>query len=88
MVASYYANRSIAYLQTEAFDYALQDASKSLEVDKNYIKVGMYSLKLFTLHIAYTYVLCFLMQIYIIRKAKCPILLPMHTRYILYTIII
>ena len=41
MVASYYGNRSIAYLQTEAFGYALQDASKSLEVDKNYIKVGL-----------------------------------------------
>lgn len=40
-VASYYGNRSIAYLRTEAFGYALQDASKSLEVDKNYIKVGM-----------------------------------------------
>lgn len=38
-VASYYGNRSIAYLRTEAFGYALQDASKSLEVDKNYIKV-------------------------------------------------
>ena len=57
MVASYYGNRSIAYLRTEAFGYALQDASRSLEVDKNYIKVGMYSLKLFTLHIVYTYVL-------------------------------
>lgn len=39
-VASYYGNRSIAYLRTEAFGYALQDASKSLEVDKNYIKVS------------------------------------------------
>ena len=39
-VATYYGNRSIAYLRTEAFGYALQDASKSLEVDKNYIKVG------------------------------------------------
>lgn len=38
-VVSYYGNRSIAYLRTEAFGYALQDASKSLEVDKNYIKV-------------------------------------------------
>ena len=34
IVASYYGNRSIAYLRTEAFGYALQDASKSLEVDK------------------------------------------------------
>ena len=39
-VATYYGNRSIAYLRTEAFGYGLQDASKLLEVDKNYIKVG------------------------------------------------
>lgn len=38
-VASYYGNRSIAHLRTEAFGYALQDASKALELDKNYIKV-------------------------------------------------
>ncbi|XP_065894493.1 serine/threonine-protein phosphatase 5-like [Dysidea avara] len=37
-VASYYGNRSIAHLRTEAFGYALQDASKTLELDKNYIK--------------------------------------------------
>jgi len=39
-VASYYGNRSIAHLRTEAFGYALQDASKALELDKNYIKVS------------------------------------------------
>ncbi|XP_065894494.1 serine/threonine-protein phosphatase 5-like [Dysidea avara] len=37
-VASYYGNWSIAHLRTEAFGYALQDASKALELDKNYIK--------------------------------------------------
>ena len=39
-VASYYGNWSIAHLRTEAFGYALQDASKALELDKNYIKVS------------------------------------------------
>lgn len=36
--ASYYGNRSIAYLKKEFFGYALADASKALELDKNYIK--------------------------------------------------
>jgi len=36
--ATYYGNRSIAYLKTECFGYALTDASKALELDKNYIK--------------------------------------------------
>jgi len=33
-----YANRSISYLRTECFGYALTDASKAIEVDKNYLK--------------------------------------------------
>lgn len=37
-VAVYYGNRSIAHLRTESFGYALADASKSLELDKNYLK--------------------------------------------------
>ena len=37
-VACYYANRSFAYLKTECFGYALIDASKAIELDKNYIK--------------------------------------------------
>lgn len=37
-VAAYYGNRSLAHLRTECFGYALEDASKALELDKNYIK--------------------------------------------------
>lgn len=37
-VAIYYANRSFAYLKTECFGYALTDASKSVELDKTYVK--------------------------------------------------
>jgi len=33
-----YANRSIAYLRTECFGYALTDASKAIEIDKTYVK--------------------------------------------------
>ena len=36
--AVYYANRSIAYLRTECFGYALADASKAIETDKTYLK--------------------------------------------------
>uniref|UniRef100_M3ZV27 Serine/threonine-protein phosphatase n=1 Tax=Xiphophorus maculatus TaxID=8083 RepID=M3ZV27_XIPMA len=36
--AIYYSNRSLAYLRTECYGYALADATKALEVDKNYIK--------------------------------------------------
>ncbi|XP_035689914.1 LOW QUALITY PROTEIN: serine/threonine-protein phosphatase 5-like [Branchiostoma floridae] len=36
--AAYYGNRSIAYLRTECFGYALSDASKALEVDSSYVK--------------------------------------------------
>ena len=37
--APYYGNRSFAYLRTECFGYALQDASKALQLDPKYIKV-------------------------------------------------
>ncbi|XP_012139319.1 protein phosphatase D3 isoform X2 [Megachile rotundata] len=37
-VAVYYGNRSFAYLKTECFGYALTDASKAIELDKNYVK--------------------------------------------------
>jgi serine/threonine-protein phosphatase 5 len=33
-----YANRSITYLRTECFGYALKDSSKAIEVDKTYLK--------------------------------------------------
>lgn len=33
-----YANRSIAYLRTECVGYALNDASKAIELDGNYVK--------------------------------------------------
>nr|CAG4640747.1 EOG090X03S1 [Eulimnadia texana] len=33
-----YANRSFAYLRTECFGYALEDASKSITLDKTYVK--------------------------------------------------
>ncbi|VDD75518.1 unnamed protein product [Mesocestoides corti] len=36
--AIYYANRSFAYLKTELFGAAAEDASKSIELDGNYIK--------------------------------------------------
>ena len=36
--AVYYANRSISYLRSECFGYALADASKAIEVDKAYLK--------------------------------------------------
>lgn len=39
--AVYYSNRSFAYLKTECFGYALTDASKSVELDKSYVK-GFY----------------------------------------------
>lgn len=37
-LAVYYANRSIANLRLENFGYALNDANKCLEMDKNYVK--------------------------------------------------
>ena len=39
-VAVYYGNRSFAHLKTESYGYALSDASKALELDTAYIKVG------------------------------------------------
>lgn len=39
-VPAYYGNRSIAYMKTESYGYALADASKALELDKTYMKVG------------------------------------------------
>lgn len=37
-VATYYGNRSISYLRTECFGYALNDANRALELDKTYLK--------------------------------------------------
>ncbi|KPP62546.1 hypothetical protein Z043_119264 [Scleropages formosus] len=36
--AIYYSNRSLAYLRTECYGYALADATRALEIDKNYVK--------------------------------------------------
>ncbi|KAG9348364.1 hypothetical protein JZ751_002099 [Albula glossodonta] len=36
--AIYYSNRSLAYLRTECYGYALADATRALEIDKSYIK--------------------------------------------------
>jgi serine/threonine-protein phosphatase 5 len=36
--ATYYANRSIAYLREEYFGYALQDAIDAIKVEPSYIK--------------------------------------------------
>ncbi|XP_078097891.1 serine/threonine-protein phosphatase 5 [Mustelus asterias] len=36
--AIYYGNRSLAYLRTECYGYALSDATKAVELDKKYIK--------------------------------------------------
>ena len=38
-VASYYGNRSFAYIKTECYGYGLADANKALELDKTYAKV-------------------------------------------------
>lgn len=37
-VATYYANRSFAYLKTECFGSALVDATKSIQLDSKYVK--------------------------------------------------
>nr|AAH91822.1 Zgc:110801 [Danio rerio] len=34
----YYSNRSLSYLRTECYGYALADATRALELDKNYLK--------------------------------------------------
>lgn len=36
--AIYYGNRSLAYLRTECYGYALADATRAVEMDKKYIK--------------------------------------------------
>ena len=36
--AIYYGNRSLAYLRTECYGYALADATRAIEMDKKYIK--------------------------------------------------
>ncbi len=40
LVAAYYGNRSFSYLKSEFYGSALNDASKALEVDRKYVKVG------------------------------------------------
>jgi serine/threonine-protein phosphatase 5 len=37
---SFWCNRAQAQIKLEAYGYAISDASKALELDKNYIKVG------------------------------------------------
>ncbi|XP_071571683.1 serine/threonine-protein phosphatase 5 [Temnothorax nylanderi] len=37
-VAVYFGNRSISYLRTECFGYALTDASAAIKLDRNYVK--------------------------------------------------
>lgn len=39
LAAVFYANRAFAYIKTECFGYALNDASKALDLDKSYVKV-------------------------------------------------
>lgn len=36
--STYYGNRSFAYHKTECFGYALKDATKAIDLDKNYVK--------------------------------------------------
>ena len=38
-VAPYYGNRAFAYIKTECFGYALEDANKALQLDKKFLKV-------------------------------------------------
>lgn len=38
-VAAYYGNRSFAYIKTECFGYALEDANKALQLDRAFLKV-------------------------------------------------
>lgn len=37
--ATYYGNRAFAYIKTECFGYALEDANKALELDRKFLKV-------------------------------------------------
>lgn len=39
--ASYYGNRSFAYIKTECYGYGLADANKALELDRTYVKVSV-----------------------------------------------
>lgn len=36
--AIYYGNRSLAYMRTECYGYALADATRAIELDKKYVK--------------------------------------------------
>ncbi|KAF3908731.1 hypothetical protein AA313_de0203036 [Arthrobotrys entomopaga] len=38
-VPAYFSNRAQAYIKTEAYGYAISDATKALEVDPNFVKV-------------------------------------------------
>ena len=38
---SFFCNRAQAQIKLEAYGYAIADASRALELDKNYIKVGL-----------------------------------------------
>ena len=38
-VAVYYANRSFAYIKTEAYGYAVSDADSAIKLDPSYTKV-------------------------------------------------
>lgn len=42
-VAAYFGNRSFAYLKTECFGSALEDASQALKLDRSYMKVFGFS---------------------------------------------
>jgi serine/threonine-protein phosphatase 5 len=39
-VAAYYSNRAFAYMKEEYYGAALADATRALEIDSNYVKVG------------------------------------------------
>jgi len=43
--ASYYGNRSFAYIKTECYGYGLADANKALELDRTYVKVSAFMLQ-------------------------------------------
>lgn len=36
---AYYSNRAFAYIKTESYGYAILDADKAIDLDKNYVKV-------------------------------------------------
>jgi serine/threonine-protein phosphatase 5 len=38
---SFYCNRAQANIKLEAYGYAIADATKAIELDKDYIKVGL-----------------------------------------------